>query len=95
MLSGTDRVVMITGASRGIGRALADRLLAGGFRVSAGVRDPSKFAQTDRIFYHRYDAEEPQSADAWVAATLDQVWQSAGAGQRRRNHPALHPLYRG
>jgi NAD(P)-dependent dehydrogenase (short-subunit alcohol dehydrogenase family) len=71
MLSGTDRVVMITGASRGIGRALADRLLAGGFRVSAGVRDPSKFAQTDRIFYHRYDAEEPKSADAWVAATLD------------------------
>ena len=70
MLSGTDRVVMITGASRGIGLALADRLLAGGFRVSAGVRDPSKFAQTDRILYHRYDAEEPETADAWLAATL-------------------------
>jgi NAD(P)-dependent dehydrogenase (short-subunit alcohol dehydrogenase family) len=70
MLSGKDRVAMVTGASRGIGRAVADRLLAGGFRVSAGVRDPSKFTQTDRILYHRYDAEEPASADAWLAATL-------------------------
>ncbi|MEQ1648934.1 MAG: SDR family NAD(P)-dependent oxidoreductase [Hyphomicrobiaceae bacterium] len=71
MLSGTDRVAMVTGASRGIGRAVADRLVAGGFRVSAGVREPAKFTQTDRIAYFRYDAEEPKSADAWLAATIE------------------------
>jgi NAD(P)-dependent dehydrogenase (short-subunit alcohol dehydrogenase family) len=35
------RTVLVSGASRGIGRAVAARLLADGHRVSAGVRDPS------------------------------------------------------
>jgi NAD(P)-dependent dehydrogenase (short-subunit alcohol dehydrogenase family) len=61
---------MVSGASRGIGRAVVDRLLASGFRVSAGLRDPSRLAQTDRLMTHRYDAEDAESPISWVKATV-------------------------
>ncbi|MGA0997458.1 MAG: short-chain dehydrogenase, partial [Vulcanococcus sp.] len=32
------RTLLISGASRGIGRAMAERLLAGGHRLSLGLR---------------------------------------------------------
>ncbi len=70
MLNPTDRVVMITGASRGIGKSVADRLIASGFKVSAGVRDPSKFTDTDQVIYRHYDAELPDTAATWLAQTL-------------------------
>ena len=70
MLDPNDRVVMVSGAARGIGRAVTERLLAAGFRVSAGVRDSRGLADTDRLMLHRYDAEDPHAAPAWVAATL-------------------------
>ncbi|MDA0963985.1 MAG: short-chain dehydrogenase, partial [Cyanobacteria bacterium] len=34
------RTLLISGASRGIGRAMAERLLAGGHRLSLGLRNP-------------------------------------------------------
>jgi NAD(P)-dependent dehydrogenase (short-subunit alcohol dehydrogenase family) len=70
MLNVDNRIVMVSGASRGIGRAVVDRLLASGFRVSAGLRDPSRLAQTDRLMTHRYDAEDANSPIAWVNATV-------------------------
>ncbi len=72
MLSPTDRVVMITGASRGIGKSVAERLMASGFKVSAGVRDPSKFTNSDQVIYRYYDAEKPETASSWLADTLRQ-----------------------
>ena len=69
MLDPADRVVMVSGASRGIGRAVVERLLADGFHVSAGVRS-STLVPSDRLMVHRYDAESLPSAEAWRDATL-------------------------
>ena len=66
----TGRVAMVSGASRGIGRAVTARLLAAGYTVSAGVRDPSRLPAHERLTGHAFDAASPGSADVWVAATL-------------------------
>lgn len=66
----TGRVTMVSGATRGIGRAVTERLLAAGYTVSAGVRDPSRLPAHERLSGHAFDAASPGSADAWVAATL-------------------------
>jgi NAD(P)-dependent dehydrogenase (short-subunit alcohol dehydrogenase family) len=70
MLDPTGRVAMVSGASRGIGKAIADRLRARGFRISAGVRDPKSVAAADDVLVQRYDATRAEDAPAWVAATL-------------------------
>lgn len=70
MLDVADRVVMVSGASRGIGRAVADRLLASGYRVSGGMRDPSRFPQGERALSVAYDAADAASPQAWVEATI-------------------------
>jgi len=70
MLDPVGRVAMISGAARGIGREVLRRLHGSGWLVSAGVRDPKKMPATDDMLVHRYEAEEPGSAEAWVAATV-------------------------
>ena len=71
MLEGTGRVVMVSGASRGLGLAITNRLLEVGFTVSAGARNPATVASRERLSVHRYDAEEAGSGEAWVAATVE------------------------
>lgn len=71
MLDSADCVIMVSGASRGIGRAVVERLLASGFRVSAGVRAPRGLAGSERLLVQRYDAERVDSAEAWIAATVE------------------------
>lgn len=78
MLEADGRVVMVSGASRGIGRAVVERLIAGGYRVSAGVRDFRGLIASDRLMLHRYDAESLPSAEAWVATTIERFGRLDG-----------------
>ena len=48
MLEAEGRVAMVSGAARGIGRAVVLKLLASGFSVSAGVRDRDAEAEIGR-----------------------------------------------
>jgi len=73
MLAPGERVVMISGANRGIGAATARRLAAAGFRLSLGVRNgrtPAVSASA-RCLVARYEGRERESAKAWVDATLE------------------------
>jgi NAD(P)-dependent dehydrogenase (short-subunit alcohol dehydrogenase family) len=70
------RVVMISGASRGIGAAIADKLLQDGYRVSLGVRDVTKtrarFAESadQQLLVEHFDATVAESAQAWFDKTV-------------------------
>lgn len=90
MLDPKDRVAMISGAARGIGRAVAERLLAAGFLVSAGVREPRGLRESDRLMVHRYDAESVASAQDWVAASLARF----GRIQALVNAAGINPVAR-
>ena len=88
MLDPRDRVVMVSGATRGIGRAVLERLLAVGYAVSAGVRDPARLPPRERLSVHRFDAATRADAQAWVDATMarhgrvDAVVNAAGINTR-------------
>ena len=90
MLEVGNRIVMVSGASRGIGRAVVDRLVASGFRVSAGLRDPGRLEESGRLMTHRYDAENAESPVSWVKATIarwggvDAIVNAAGINPRVR-----------
>lgn len=70
MLSAEGRVIMVSGASRGIGKEIVARLLSEGYRVSAGVRDTSTVTPSERLSVHRYDASEVGTAESWVEETV-------------------------
>jgi NAD(P)-dependent dehydrogenase (short-subunit alcohol dehydrogenase family) len=72
MLKPEGRVVMISGASRGIGRAIAQRLLKDGYTLSVGVRRPGELTGFDpaRTLVAPFDAEQAKTASQWVEATV-------------------------
>ncbi len=90
MLEVDNRIVMVSGASRGIGRAVVERLLSSGFRVSAGLRDPGRLAESERLMTHRYDAEDAKSPISWADATVarwggvDAIVNAAGINPKVR-----------
>ena len=67
------RTILITGASRGIGRCIAERLLREGHRLSLGLRQPGQLVGTvldhPDVLRVPYDASNPSAADAFVEKT--------------------------
>ena len=89
MLEANNRVVMVSGAARGIGRAVVERLLERGFRVAAGVREARGLVGSDRLLVQRYDAESTDSAAAFVAATMERF----GAVHGLVNAAGINPKF--
>ena len=95
MIDPAGRVVMISGANRGIGRAIAERLYALGYALSLGARDPADLAlltgrmDAMRVMTHDYEALDAAAPGRWVEATvarfgrLDALVNNAGL---------LHPV---
>ena len=74
MLQADKRVVMISGANRGIGLAVAKTLAEAGYRLSLGVRDTSGINADDigdDVIVVPYDATSGSAAAEWTKATLD------------------------
>ena len=70
-----NKVVMISGANRGIGLAIAENLLNENYRLSLGVRNPDQLpevlasAPESQILCQFYDARDRESAMTWIDAT--------------------------
>ncbi|HEY0555753.1 MAG TPA: SDR family NAD(P)-dependent oxidoreductase [Thermoanaerobaculia bacterium] len=72
----TGRVALVTGASRGLGFATAERLAARGAAVAVNVRDPERAEAAARTLGERGfaapgDLGDPAGRDAVIARTLD------------------------
>lgn len=69
---------MVSGASRGIGRAVVERLLAAGFLVSAGVRDARGLAGTDTMADVTALARAAMTQPADLAALIETLLRLPG-----------------
>jgi NADP-dependent 3-hydroxy acid dehydrogenase YdfG len=84
MLAPDGRVIMISGANRGIGLAIAQTLYEAGYNLSLGARDPASFTSItsgwsrDRLITARYDAEDKETHRQWVAATVERFGRVDG-----------------
>jgi NAD(P)-dependent dehydrogenase (short-subunit alcohol dehydrogenase family) len=79
MLEPQGRVITVSGVSRGIGRAVTGHLLARGYSVSAGMRDPEAFdLEGPHLMTARYDATDRASHANWLEATLDRFGRLDG-----------------
>ncbi len=76
MIDPAGRVIALSGASRGLGAAIARRLHGDGYALSLGVRNPKAAAARlglsggAAVTFHRFDATIPADAAAWIEATI-------------------------
>jgi NAD(P)-dependent dehydrogenase (short-subunit alcohol dehydrogenase family) len=92
------RAVLVTGATRGIGRAIAEACAAAGAHVMVVARKPDELAETDAALraigdggVARYQGSvgDPATADASVAACLD----AFGRIDAVVNNAAINPVF--
>jgi len=75
-MSSESRTALVTGASRGLGRAIAERLARDGWRIALVARQASKLNEVRAVIeaaggkacVHTADISDPQSADQVIAA---------------------------
>ncbi len=67
------RVVVVTGASSGMGRAIARALATGGFAVYGTSRDPSRARPIGGVEMLRLDVRVDESASACLETVLEQA----------------------
>jgi len=87
---------LITGAARGIGRALASQYLADGWRVLAVCRDTAALAGLNGIADAAAldvtdDGGIAALADRWRGERIDVLWNNAGVASHNTGSPA-HPV---
>lgn len=84
MLPPEGRVIMISGANRGIGLAVAQALHDRGYALALGARDPAALEratagfEAGRVLRHAYEATGRASPAAWVDATLERFGRIDG-----------------
>lgn len=80
MLAPDGRVIMISGANRGIGLETARVLAARGYTLSLGARDPGSIP-TDglgQVLTHVWQATDAQTSTDWAQATLERFGRIDG-----------------
>ncbi|MGQ9506024.1 MAG: SDR family oxidoreductase [Thermogutta sp.] len=75
-MSGDHRVVVITGVSRGLGRAMVDRFIALGHRVAGCARSRSAIDELTRVYgepqlFHVVDVANDESVAKWARNVLE------------------------
>ncbi|MEL6962476.1 MAG: SDR family NAD(P)-dependent oxidoreductase [Pseudomonadota bacterium] len=86
MMETEGRVVMVSGANRGIGRSIAEACKVRGYKLSLGARQPETLQElvSSDVLVQEYDAERSETAEAWMKATqarfgrLDALVNNAG-----------------
>jgi NADP-dependent 3-hydroxy acid dehydrogenase YdfG len=76
MIDPTGRVVLVSGATRGIGLAVAQALYSKGYSLSLGARNAASLSpvtanlDASRVHTAKYDASDWQSHQAWVDSAV-------------------------
>ena len=89
--------MLVSGANRGIGAAVVSELLANGYRVSMGARQPGSLVdahgpEARNRHFAEFDAFRADTAERWVSAALDRFGRidvlvnNAGSAERVSLH---------
>ena len=77
MLKPNNRVILISGASSGIGLAIAKLLLEEGYNLSLGVRNIEKTknlfskCKSQNYIIEKFEATDLKTIDSWVENTIN------------------------